>query len=132
MEPIILENTHNTPAIRFILEEGRLQISGMSIPENATEFYAPVIKTLEHYLSSPFSPLQADIYLVNFNTGSAKCILDILYLLEDIHRIGHQVNVNWYYEENDEEMEATGKGYKDILKLPFNLKIKYLEIDLTI
>ena len=34
---------------------------------------------------------------------------------------GAEVLVNWYYEEDDEDMEEAGEDYQAIIKLPFNM-----------
>jgi hypothetical protein len=46
--------------------------------------------------------------------------LDIFTILEKIYLAGHHVMVNWYYPEDDSDMDDAGKDYRDILELPFN------------
>lgn len=122
MELIIIESTPKTPAIKFDSKQGKLEIKGRSIPENSVEFYKPLVESLDKYASSPSTPTQVDIQLEYFNTASSKCILDVLKRLETIHRQGNQVIINWYYEEDDEDMREAGEDYQAIVNLTFNMQ----------
>ena len=54
-----------------------------------------------------------------FNTSSSKCILDVFKKLETLS--GTEVKVNWYYEEDDEDMLEAGEDYQAIIDLPFKM-----------
>ena len=56
-----------------------------------------------------------------FNTSSSKYILEILKRVKNVMNDGHDVLVEWYYEEDDEEMMETGEDYEDVSGLPFSL-----------
>ncbi|PKP39347.1 MAG: nuclear pore complex subunit, partial [Bacteroidetes bacterium HGW-Bacteroidetes-15] len=43
MSKLFIEETNKTPEIDFNLEKGVLSISGVSVPENAHDFYFPTI-----------------------------------------------------------------------------------------
>lgn len=122
MEVIVIESTPKTPSIKFDSKQGKLEIKGRSIPENSVEFYKPLVESLERYSSSPAAPTQVDIQLEYFNTASSKCILDVLKRLESIHRSGNQVIINWFYEEDDEDMREAGEDYQAIVNLTFNMQ----------
>ena len=122
MEVITIESSPKTPSIKFDSKQGKLEIKGRSIPENSVEFYKPLVESLERYASAPTAPTQVDIQLEYFNTASSKCILDVLKKLETIHRQGNQVIINWYYEEDDEDMREAGEDYQAIVNLTFNMQ----------
>ncbi|HSY76201.1 MAG TPA: DUF1987 domain-containing protein [Bacteroidia bacterium] len=122
MEVITIESSPKTPSIKFDSKQGKLEIKGRSIPENSVEFYKPLVESLERYASAPTTPTQVDIQLEYFNTASSKCILDVLKRLETIHRQGNQVIINWYYEEDDEDMREAGEDYQAIVNLTFNMQ----------
>ncbi len=42
--------------------------------------------------------------------------------LETIHRQGNQVIINWFYEEDDEDMREAGEDYQAIVNLTFNMQ----------
>ncbi|MGP8214421.1 MAG: DUF1987 domain-containing protein [Bacteroidia bacterium] len=126
MELITIESTPKTPSIKFDSKSGKLEIRGRSIPENSVEFYKPLVDCLDRYTGSPVTPTQVDIQLEYFNTASSKCILDVLKRLETINRQGNNVNINWYYEEDDEDMKEAGEDYQAIVNLTFNMLQKEL------
>jgi hypothetical protein len=121
METIIREGSPKTPYVRFDGEKGIVEIKGRSIPENSVEFYKPLIEWLDKYGTSPVKQTSVNIQLEYFNTSSSKCILDIFKKLELIHKKGNTVEVNWYYEEDDEDMFEAGEDYQSIINIPFKM-----------
>ena len=55
------------------------------------------------------------------NTSSSKCILDLFKQLEKLNGGNTEVKVNWYFEEDDEDMEEAGEDYQAIIDLPFKM-----------
>jgi hypothetical protein len=121
MEPISIERTPKTPTVYFDSNEGIVEIKGRSIPENSIEFYNPLVEWLEKYLSTPAEITKVNIQLEYFNTSSSKCILDVFKKLETIYKSGNDVVINWYYEEDDEDMLEAGEDYQSIIKIPFKM-----------
>ncbi|MFO7922065.1 MAG: DUF1987 domain-containing protein [Bacteroidales bacterium] len=121
MEPIIIEGTPKTPSVRFDARQGVVEIKGRSIPENSIEFYKPLVDWLEQYAGSPADKTSVNIHLEYFNTSSSKCILDVFKKLEAIHKAKNDVTVNWYYEEDDEDMLEAGEDYESIIRIPFKM-----------
>lgn len=121
MESIIREGTPKTPLIRFDAEQGIVEIRGRSIPENSTEFFKPLVDWLDQYSENPAKVTNVNIHLEYFNTSSSKCILDLFKKLEAIHKAKNEVIVNWYYEEDDEDMLEAGEDYESIIRIPFKL-----------
>lgn len=121
MGKINLEGTNKTPKITFNEEDGLLELKGRSIPENSIEFYKPLVDALDDYSKNPKNLTRVNIHLEYFNTSSSKCILDIFKKLESIKNTGNEVNINWYYEEDDEDMLEAGEDYQAIIKVPFKM-----------
>lgn len=121
MEPISIEGTAKTPTVKFNSEEGVIEIKGRSIPENSVEFYKPLVDWLEDYKKSPLPKTMVNIQLEYFNTSSSKCILDVFKKLEAIHKGKNEVEINWYYEEDDEDMLEAGEDYESIIRVPFKM-----------
>ena len=121
MEPIIIEGTPKTPSVNFDAAKGIVEIKGRSIPENSIEFYKPLVDWLEKYSGKPASHTIVNIHLEYFNTSSSKCILDVFKKLELIHKAKNDVVVNWYYEEDDEDMLEAGEDYESIIRIPFKM-----------
>jgi hypothetical protein len=121
MEPIIIEGTPKTPSVKFDEKEGVFEIKGRSIPENSVEFYKPLNEWLDNYMQTPLDKTVVNIRLEYFNTSSSKCILDVFKRLEAIHKTKHDVEINWFYEEDDEDMLEAGEDYDSIIKVPFKM-----------
>ena len=118
MEDIRIEGTPKTPTVNFINDEGVLEIKGRSIPENSIEFYKPLIEWIESYAQEPKDSTNINIQLEYFNTSSSKCILDLFKKLEAIN---NNITINWYYEEDDEDMLEAGEDYEAIINIPFKM-----------
>ena len=124
MEKYTINGTSNTPNINFDLDNGVLNISGRSIPENSVEFYNPLFSALDTYLSNP-NPKNAtilNIQLEYYNSSSSACLLSVFKKLEKFNKgKGSQVTINWIYEENDEDILAAGKNFEGMVDLPFTM-----------
>lgn len=121
MENFNLEGTAKTPEIKFDADNGVLELRGRSIPENSIEFYKPLNDWIDNYGQSPKETTIVDVKLEYFNTSSSKCILDLFKQLETLNGKGTDVKINWYFEEDDEDMEEAGEDYQAIINLPFNM-----------
>ena len=121
MEKMLIEGTPKTPTISFDTGSGILEIKGRSIPENSIEFYKPLVEQLEKYAGKPQGSTTVNIQLEYFNTSSSKCILDVFKKLENIHKGGAQIVINWYYEQDDEDMLEAGEDYQAIINIPFKM-----------
>ena len=122
MDSINIEGTPKTPTISFDAETSVIEIKGRSIPENSIEFYKPLVDWLDKFADVAQGTVNVNIQLEYFNTSSSKCILDVFKKLENLqNRNRAEVVINWYYEEDDEDMLEAGEDYQSILKIPFNM-----------
>lgn len=121
MEALSIEGTPKTPTVSFDTNKGFLEIKGRSIPENSIEFYKSLVDLLEKYAGQPQPDTNVNIQLEYFNTSSSKCILDVFKKLEGINKNGSKVTINWYYEEDDEDMLEAGEDYQAIINVPFKM-----------
>ena len=118
MEDIRIEGTPKTPTVHFNAASGSLDIKGRSIPENSIEFYKPLMDWIEEYAKSAQPKTTVNIQLEYFNTSSSKCILDLFKKLEAVN---NEIVINWYYEEDDEDMLEAGEDYDAIINSPFRM-----------
>ncbi len=49
------------------------------------------------------------------------CIRDIFKRLDNIYKAKHDVQINWYYEEDDQDMLEAGEDYESIIRVPFKM-----------
>lgn len=124
MEKYTINGTPNTPDINFDLNNGVLNISGRSIPENSIEFYNPLFSAIDKYLANP-NPKNAtilNIQLEYYNSSSSACLLSVFKKLEKFQKAdGSSVTINWIYEENDEDILAAGRNFEGMVDLPFKM-----------
>lgn len=121
MESLSIEGTNKTPQVKLDPETGVIEIKGRSIPENSIEFYRPIVEWLDEYAKKPNNKTTVNVQLEYFNTSSSKCILDIFKKLESLKKNRSEVVINWYYEEDDEDMLESGEDYESIIRVPFKM-----------
>jgi hypothetical protein len=118
MNDIRLEGTSKTPMVVATLDPFSLELSGRSIPENSIAFYQPVMDWVDAHCVESEQQLEINIRLEYFNTSSSKCLMD---LLKRVEASNCPARVNWYYEDDDEDMLEAGEDYDAIIDLPFRL-----------
>jgi len=59
-----------------------------------------------------------------FNSSTSKMLYDILKKIKNIQNQGISVQINWYYNEEDEEILESGDELSKTVNIPFN----YIEI----
>lgn len=115
MNILNLEGTDDTPRILLDREKGVMEISGRSLPEDATQFYRPVLDWIQEYAMHP-NPTTTFVFKLDyFNTASSKLLLDLLFALEDLPGI----KVEWHFLEDDEDMEEAGEEFSELVEIPF-------------
>ena len=119
MEPVTIEGTRKTPDVHLD-PEGKIRLGGRSIPEDASKFYEKILDWVVDYCSSPKDTTTIDIELEYFNSGSAKYVMQILRELSELISDNKKVDVNWYYEEGDDDILERGEYYATILNLDIN------------
>jgi hypothetical protein len=118
---IKIEATQNRPEVSFNSSTGILLISGRSIVENAVRYYDPLVEWVSEYCQNPATNTELHLKLEYFNTSTSKYLLSIIEHLQEIYSEGKDVEIFWYYV--DEDMEELGEDYKAMIDIPF----KFLE-----
>ena len=119
---INIEASSKTPQIRANFAEGKVEISGRSIPENSIDFYKPLLDALSQFAENPVSKAELIVYLDYFNTSSSKCLLDVFKCFEQVHGKNNNTVIVWKYDEDDEDMQEAGEDYESILNVPFRFE----------
>ncbi len=116
MESLIIEGKPDTPSVQF-LPEGFASIGGRSLPENANEFYNPLVEWVRNYAQETGKELRFEVRFNYFNTASSKMILEIFEVLPKGSVI------EWYYPQDDEDMQDAGEGFEALLNEGVSLKL---------
>ena len=122
MKPYIKTATADTPSVILDAEKGIFEISQMSLPEDAVDFYSPILAWLREYAQNPNPETVFNMKLEYFNTASSKQLIQILLILQEM-KDRSNVLVKWFYKEIDEDMLALGEEYKQIMQIPFELTL---------
>lgn len=133
MEPLIIKETIATPKVIFDIQNNDFELKGCSRPEDVRDFYVPIIEWLQELkatasdeLKSKFTKEQPIVFKFifdYFNSSSAKFILDILVLINEIHESGLSLRIDWFHDENDEDMKEVGEELSEVVDLPFEYVI---------
>lgn len=119
MEPLIIQATEDTPDISFEPTKNIFKLSKISVPEDAYEYYLPIIQWVKEYSKKPLENTTVEFNLEYVNSASAKQLIQLLLAFEDINK-HHKVTIKWYYESIDEDMLMLGKRFKNLTDMEFD------------
>ena len=123
MNALIIDSTKETPQIHFDPKNNIFEISNRSLPEDADDFYKPVLSWLENYSKKPNTKTNFTFKFEYFNTASARYITKIINILDEISD-KNNVNIYWYYRDIDEDMLSMGEEYDEMTNTEIEL-VKY-------
>ena len=115
-----IEETEDSPGILLDLDKQQIIVEGPSFPEDAVEIYRPIIKWLNEN-DKLIDNLECLFDYTILSSASNKMVFEIFVRLEEMHARGKDVLVKWFYSSYDEDMLDEGKGFKDNLRLDFEL-----------
>ncbi len=121
MKEIVIAPTKTTFAVLFDFSKGLLRFSGNSYPENALEFFQPLINKLKSVLKNYQKPLEVVFEINYFNTSSSKYLFKIMELLDQYKRRGNEVRVYWHSQQGDEDMLETWQELMEELEMDFSV-----------
>lgn len=123
MDDLIINATPFTPEIRFYYSKDCLEISGESYPENTSEFYGPVFRSLSTYLDGIIDrTVTVIVRMKYFNSSSSKILINLFDQLDDACEKGNDITVNWFYRNGDDDSREFGEEFsEDLQYLHFNI-----------
>lgn len=127
MNLLRIESTKFTPGIVLDPENHVHEFYGFSLPENALEFYMPVIDWLNDYkgqlLNANQRPAEVNVIfkLTYYNSSSLRKLIEIFGIFSEMFRHGINVNILWQYDSEDPAMAESGKEIGEIAKIPVNV-----------
>lgn len=121
MEPLIINATDDTPEIIFDPQKKVFKISRISVPEDAYEFYSPVIEWVKLYGKNPLDETVLEFNLEYVNSASTKQLIQLLLAFEEINKKS-KVKIIWNYESIDEDMLMLGKRFKNLTDIEFDFR----------
>lgn len=123
MENLFIEGSDTMPSVEFNTS-GLLRIEGRALPENAHDFFSPLIMWVKAFASDE---VKLEINLEYFNTAVSKQLYDFLKAIEENQNL-KKVNLKWFYEDGDDEILESGEIYEELLpRISFDYH-KYAEV----
>lgn len=116
-----IKGTNETPEITFDRLANSLTIQGVSMPENALDFYLPALAWLENLKKAPNAQNHLVISLDYFNSGSVKQIFKMMCLMEEMTEFGKEAKIIWNYKKGDELMQSKGIEFGKFLDIPVEM-----------
>jgi hypothetical protein len=132
MNKIALPATEFTPSVTMDHINFKFEIKGESSPEDARQFYSPLIKWVDDfgkYLlflndNSPGKKKETLVFTFHLDyvtSSSLKNIYDLLKKIESLQDYVHEVKIYWIYDAEDEDMKDNGLEFAKMLKMPFDV-----------
>jgi hypothetical protein len=111
------------PTVDFYANDGVCELSGESFLEETAKFYSPLLDWIKEFIYEVKKPITFNFKLTYFNTSTSKWILNILNVLKRYEENGGNVFVNWYYHEDDIDMQDDIEDYIIDTGLQINLHV---------
>jgi hypothetical protein len=122
MEKLFIEATIDSPSLLFDGDKGIIEIAGKSLPENAIVCYSPLQKLVKEYIANPQQKTTINFRLEYLNSSSAKNIVEILTILEQLQPKGYVVEIKWFYKAEDDDMLEEGEEFRRMTSIPISLE----------
>jgi SiaC family regulatory phosphoprotein len=123
MESLVIEATSQTPKIAFDATTGSGEIIGTSFPESAFDFYACVFEWTDQYFADGGTTLTVTFNLNYFNTATNKVMRNMMKHFYKHYNEEKAIQITWYYEDGDDDMEDMGRAYSVNLSVPVVLQV---------
>lgn len=112
--------TDETPEVLLTVDGEECSILGKSLPENAFDFYEPVLQWIRLYSEKIEKPLRLNIKFDYFNSSSGRYLFELLHTLEK-SKYKENYRVIWITDKDDELMFEKGLELKSLCDIAFDL-----------
>src|SRR5687768_12866436 len=106
-----IKATEETPEVSLSVMNGHSFLSGRSLPENAHEFYRPIIQWMSQHCGRMTNPTQLELKFDYFNSSSGRFLFELLSIIERNPKKG-LFSIIWSVEKGDELMLEKGVELK--------------------
>lgn len=114
MEELNIAATRNTPAVSYQPQDAKFIVSGHSIPENASNFYRPVMEWLIRNGSELPADCTFEFNLPYFNSSSLKALYLLLMEIKKAMQDRKGYRIAWYVEDGDEFMQEAADTFTEL------------------
>jgi hypothetical protein len=114
MNDIYIARTSNSPEVSFDFSKNTMTMTGEAYPENANDFFHPLLMSLEQYLNAADGKhIEFNFRLTYLNSAATKMIYTMFELLNESARTKNSIVLNWYHDEEDDAIMEFGEGVRD-------------------
>ena len=106
----------------FSPDKRRFEIRGRSFPEDTLTFYEQILDWFHATSENTQLVGSLEIYLEYYNTGTYIRLLEIFNLFADLNKKNHDLQVDWFVEEDDEDAIDNARSLLEVVHVPFNLR----------
>ncbi|HUI71582.1 MAG TPA: SiaC family regulatory phosphoprotein [Spirochaetia bacterium] len=124
MNDLLIPGSISSPTVRLDASRGMMELAGESYPQNAFDFFAPIIDWARQFLRESPDPLILSLRLSYLNTSSTKCLIDLLDLLENAYKIGRAARVVWHCDRDNERAREAAEEFREDVTLPFEIVLE--------
>jgi len=116
---LIIEATRTSLGIEYLYSKGLLRLSGDSYPENAADFFQPLLQWVNEYVRVPHEQTTVEFRVKYFNTSSSRYIFQIMEILHTFEARDNAVKVVWISQGQDDDMLDTWRELMDELEMAY-------------
>jgi len=110
--------TENTPEFLFS-PDGMMRIKGRGLFQNKTEAIEQIMTWIDDYLNNPAEKTYVIIAFEYLNSFSTTILVSILRKLSQVILQSEKLVIQWYYEEDDEDILERGEYISSTLDISF-------------
>ncbi len=126
MKILRIESSKFTPGIILDPQSNVLEFYGFSLPENALEFYQPVLDWLNEYKKeilslTSYPEINVIFKYTYFNSATLRKLIEIFSIFSELYQKGVPVVISWQFDSEDPAMADSGREIGELAKVPVNL-----------
>jgi hypothetical protein len=120
LKEIKIAATKETPA--FELDPaGIIKIQGRSMNGYKSEPYRALERWIDRYICNPAELTRVDIFLEYFSSTNLKVYTSLLSKIGSVKMKNKKLVVNWFYEEDDDDIRELGNYISSQVNIEFNI-----------
>jgi hypothetical protein len=127
MELLKITSTADTPEVYINSSAGIISIKGRSFSEDSVTFFSKISLKIEEYFKIAGKETSIELGFEYFNSASYKLIINLLMNIKKIAPAGHNLNIKWFYEIDDDDILQLGKETERLTQIPF----QYYPVEIT-
>jgi hypothetical protein len=126
MKNLTIERSNKTPYCS-LNSSGQIELSGISMPEDAAGFYFRIMDWISDYYRTPSKETSIKIALRYLNSTSSSMMMRIFTTLKRLQETGKtNIHCIWYYEADDQDMK---EYIEEVARQANNIDFKLLPTD---